>query len=450
MEKSVDSRSFYKKVFILVLPMALQNLINVGVTSSDVIMLGRVGEKVLSGASLGGQIYFIMTLIFFGLTSGASVLTAQYWGKQEKDTIEKILGMALRFSVIISLVFTAVTFCFPSYLMRIFSSDAQVIEQGTAYLRIVCFSYLPASITMVYLNVMRSIERVTISTIVYFVSFIANIVFNGIFIFGLFGAPVMGVRGAALGTVLARLIELGIVIYYNAKRNKDVQFRIKYWLGTEKWLLKDFISFSMPVVINELMWGLGTAANTAILGHLGSAVTAANSVTQVIRQLAMVICFGLANATAILIGKSIGEGNMEQARDYGRRFRNLSVILGAGGACVVLLVRPIAMSFMTVSDQSLEYMSMMLFVMSYYVIAQAYNTTMIVGVFRAGGDTKFGLVLDVSTMWFGSIILGFVAAFILKLPVTAVYMIVMCDEIIKVPLCMHRYGSYKWLKDVTR
>lgn len=450
MEKSIDSKSFYRKVFILVLPMALQNLINVGVTSSDVIMLGRVGEKVLSGASLGGQIYFIMTLIFFGLTSGASVLTAQYWGKQEKDTIEKILGMALRFSVIISLVFTIVTFCFPSYLMRIFSSDVEVIEQGAAYLRIVCFSYLPASITMVYLNVMRSIERVTISTLTYFVSFLANIVFNAIFIFGLLGAPAMGVRGAALGTCLARVIELCIVIYYNTRRNKDVQFRFKYWLGTEKWLLKDFISFSMPVVINELMWGLGTAANTAILGHLGSAVTAANSVTQVIRQLAMVICFGLANATAILIGKSIGEGNMEQARDYGRRFRNLSVILGVCGACVVLLVRPIAMSFMTVSDQSLGYMSMMLFVMSYYVIAQAYNTTMVVGVFRAGGDTKFGLVLDVSTMWFGSIILGFIAAFVLKLPVTAVYMIVMCDEIIKVPLCMYRYRSYKWLKDVTR
>lgn len=446
----MNTRDFYKKVFILVLPMAIQNLINVGVTSSDVVMLGRVGEKVLSGASLGGQVYFIMTLIFFGLTSGASVLTAQYWGKQDKDTIERILGLALRISLMVSLVFTVVTFIFPEYLMKIFSSDPEVIRQGVMYLRIVCFSYIPASITMVYLNVMRSIERVTISTIVYFVSFIANIVLNAIFIFGLLGCPAMGVRGAALGTVLARCIELGIVIFYNAKINKVIKFRFKYWLSAEKWLVKDFLAFSMPVVMNELFWGLGTSANAAILGHLGSAVTAANSVTQVIRQLAMVVCFGLANATAILIGKSIGEGKMEQAKDYGRRFKNLSIILGCAGSIVVLIVRPIAMQFMSVSDESLQYMSIMLFVMAYYVIAQAFNTTMVVGVFRAGGDTKFGLVLDVSTMWFGSIALGFIAAFILKWNLTAVYMIVMCDEIIKVPLCIWRYRSYKWLKNVTR
>ncbi len=446
----MNSKDFYKKVFILVLPMALQNLINVGVTSSDVVMLGKVGEKVLSGASLGGQVYFIMTLIFFGLTSGASVLTAQYWGKQEISTIEKIMGLALKCSMIISLLFTVVTLCIPETLMKIFSSDPEVIRQGAMYLRIVCFSYIPASITMVYLNVMRSIEKVTISTIVYFVSFVANIVFNAVFIFGLCGAPVMGIRGAALGTVLARLIELGIVIFYNFKLNKVVKLRFKYWISTEKWLFKDFISFSMPVVMNELFWGLGTSANAAILGHLGSAVTAANSVAQVIRQLAMVVCFGLANATAILIGKSIGEGNMEQARDFGKRFRDLSVILGCVGAGVVLLVRPFVMNFMSVSEESLGYMSVMLLVMSYYVIAQAFNTTMVVGVFRAGGDTRFGLFLDVGTMWFGSILLGFIAAFVLKLNLTAVYMIVMCDEIIKVPLCIWRYRSYKWLKNVTR
>lgn len=446
----MSKKEFYKKVFILVLPMALQNLINVGVTSSDVIMLGRVGEKVLSGASLGGQIYFIMTLIFFGLTSGASVLTAQYWGKKDTETIEKILGMTLRLAVIVSMAFTVVTFCIPQYLMRIFTSDSEVVEQGARYLRIVCFSYLPASLTMVYLNVMRSIERVTISTLVYFVSFIANIILNAVFIFGLLGCPAMGVSGAALGTAIARLIELCIVIYYSRVCNKEVQIRFQYFKSTEKWLFNDFMHFSLPVVLNEMLWGLGTSTNTAILGHLGSAVTAANSVAQVIRQLAMVICFGLANATAILIGKSIGEGKMEQAKEYGRRFKNLSIVLGFCGCIVVLIARPIVMGFMTVSEEALGYMGMMLYVMSYYVICQAFNTTMVVGIFRAGGDARYGLLVDVSTMWCGSIILGYIAAYVLKLNVTAVYMIVMCDEIFKIPLCIYRYGSYKWLKDVTR
>lgn len=446
----MNQREFYKKVFILVLPMALQNLINVGVTSSDVIMLGRVGEKVLSGASLGGQIYFIMTLIFFGLTSGASVLTAQYWGKKDTETIEKILGMTLRLAVIVSMAFTVVTLCIPRYLMRIFTSDPEVAAQGAMYLRIVCFSYLPASLTMVYLNVMRSIERVTISTLVYFVSFIANIILNAIFIFGLLGCPAMGVSGAALGTAIARLIELCIVVYYSRVCNKEVKIRFRYFRSTEKWLFHDFMQFSLPVVLNEMLWGLGTSTNTAILGHLGSAVTAANSVAQVVRQLAMVICFGLANATAILIGKSIGEGRMDQAKEYGRRFKNLSIALGLCGSVVVLIARPVVMSFMTVSREAIGYMGIMLYVMAYYVICQAFNTTMIVGIFRAGGDTKYGLMVDTSTMWCGSIILGFIAAYVLKLNVTAVYMIVMCDEILKIPLCIYRYGSYKWLKDVTR
>ena len=226
--------------------------------------------------------------------------------------------------------------------------------------------------------------------------------------------------------------------------------RFRYLVSTEKWLFRDFMHFSLPVVLNEMLWGLGTSTNAAILGHLGSAVTAANSVAQVIRQLAMVICFGLANATAILIGKSIGEGKMEQAKEYGAQFKNLSIGLGLCGAVVVLIARPVVMSFMTVSEESIGYMGMMLFVMAYYVICQAFNTTMIVGIFRAGGDTKYGLMVDTTTMWCGSIIFGFIAAYILKLNVIAVYMIVMCDEILKIPMCIYRYRSYKWLKDVTR
>lgn len=446
----MNNKDFYKKVFALVIPMALQNLINVGVTSSDVIMLGMVGEKILSGASLGGQIYFILSLIHFGLTSGAAVLSAQYWGKHDKDTIEKILGMTLKVAVIISIAFTLITMAIPDKLMMIFSSDAEVIAQGARYLRVVCLSFIPGTITIVYLNVMRSVERVMISTIVYFISFVANIILNAIFIFGLLGLPAMGIAGAALGTTIARLIELCIVIWYNKFQNKVIKFRFKYFFTTEKWLFKDFVAFSMPVVINELLWGLGTSANAAILGHLGSAVTAANSVTQVIRQLAMVVAFGLANATAILIGKNIGEGNMEMAKEYGNKFKNLSIVLGLIGAAVVLTVRPIAMNLMDLSEESEYYMSVMLLIMAYYVVCQAFNTTMIVGVFRAGGDTKYGLIADVGTMWFCSILMGFLAAYVFKLPVVVVYLIIMCDELIKIPLCYTRYKSYKWLKNVTR
>lgn len=445
-----ERKKFYKTVFILVLPMALQNLINVGITSTDVFMLGKVGEKALSGASLAGQVQFIMTLIFFGITSGAAVLIAQYWGKEDIPSIEHIFGISMKFSIAVSVFFTIIALCFSYPIMRIFTSDPLVIEEGIKYLRIVCLSYFFMSITMIYLNTMRSIERVLISTIVYFCSFLINVCFNSILIFGLFGAPRLEVQGAAIGTLIARICEFLIILYYNKKRNRIVPFKLSFLRLKDDLLRKDFFKYSMPVILNELMWGAGVSLNAAILGHLGSSVTAAHSVAQVTRQLALVIGFGISNATAIMIGKAIGEGNTEVAKTYGTRFVKLSLLVGALGSVVVLIARPIVMSTMSLPDTSIKYLSMMMFIMAYYVIAQSFNTTMVVGVFRAGGDTKFGLYLDIITMWGGSIFVGALAAFVFKFSVPVIYIILLCDEIIKIPFTAYRYKSYKWLNNVTR
>lgn len=445
-----NSKNFYKMVFALVIPIALQNLINVAVTSVDVIMLGRVSETVLSASSLAGQIQYIMTLIFFGITSGAAVLTAQYWGKKDIDTIEKVLGISLRFSLFVSIVFTIITFFFPESLMHIFSSEKEVITEGTKYLRIVCFSYIFSSITMIYLNIMRSVEKVKIATFVYLISLIINTVFNYIFIFGKLGFPALGIKGAALSTVIARITELVIIVIYACKYNHIIKFRFKYLFKTHKLLFNDFLKFSIPVTINELMWGLGTSMNSAIIGHLGSQAAAANSIAQVTRQLATVIAFGISSATAIVLGKAIGENKIDQAKAYGKKFVKLSIVTGLIGALIILIVRPIAMSTMNLSPVAEGYLSSMMFVMSYFVICQSYNTTMVVGVFRAGGDTKFGLFIDVTTMWGCSILLGALAAFVFKLDVTIVYMILMCDEIIKVFLTTYRFKSYIWLNNITR
>ena len=211
---SIEDRRFYKDVFRLVMPMAVQNLINVGVTSTDVIMLGRVGETALSGVSLANQVYFILSLLFFGLTSGACVLTAQYWGKKDTRTIEKVMGMSFRISIAAGIVFAAGAIFFPRYLMLIFTSDPAIIAEGVSYLKIVGFSYILSAFTNVYLNIIRSIERVVIATVVYGASLCANIILNSIFIFGLLGSPAMGAAGAALGTLLSRAIEVIIVVYY--------------------------------------------------------------------------------------------------------------------------------------------------------------------------------------------------------------------------------------------
>jgi len=430
--------------------MAIQNLINVGVTATDVFMLGRVGEKVLSGSSLAGQIQFIMMLVFFGITAGATVLTAQYWGKRDTATIEKILGMGLSGGIVIAAAFTVLALLIPERLVGIFTSDAEVIFEGAKYLRIVGLSYVFMAVTQGYLNIMRSIERVVVATVVYFVSLLVNIVINAVLIFGLFGAPRLEIAGAAIGTLCARITETVMVLLYARYKNKIVKIRVRNMVRIDRLLLSDYIRYAMPVIINELMWGLGTSANTAIIGHLGSEAVAANSVAQVARQLAQVVVFGISNATAIRLGKTLGERKPEHARAYARKFAVLSLILGILGGAFILLLGPVVSSVLTLSAVSRRYLGFMFFVMSYFVVGQAFNTTMVCGVFRSGGDTKFGLVMDVATMWGCSILLGAVAAFYFHASVPVVYVILMSDEIIKMPICWWRYRKYKWLRDVTR
>ncbi len=413
-------------------------------------MLGRVGETVLSASSLAGQVQFIMTLIFFGLTSGAAVLTAQYWGKGDTRTIERVLGITLRFSLSVAVLFTAAVWLFPYQIMRLFTPEADVIEYGVQYLKIVSFSYLLMSVTMIYLNVMRSVERVIISTIVYLVSLLTNIAVNAVLIFGMFGFPKLGIRGAAVGTVIARTAELLIVLCYAKFVNKDVRLQFRNLFVRDKLLQADFFRYSIPVTLNELMWGLGSSMNTLIIGHLGSSAVAANSVAQVTRQLATVIAFGIANATAIMIGKTLGAGDNEKADRFAKRFVRLTWITGGAGAVIILLIGPIASATMALSDTAKGYLSVMMLVMSYFSLFQSYNSTMVVGIYRAGGDTKFGLALDVATMWGCSILLGTVAAFVWKLPVPVVYILLMSDEIIKLPFTTHRYRSKVWLRNVTR
>lgn len=445
-----EKKQFYLLVFSLVLPMAAQNLINVAVSSADVVMLGMVGEISLSASSLAGQVMFILTLILFGLTSGAAVLTAQYWGKNDIGTIEKVLGIAMRIAILVSVVFTVAALAVPRQIMYLFTNEEPVIREGIEYLRIIAFSYVFVGITIVYLNVMRSVERVLISTIVYLISLGVNVGLNAVFIFGLLGFPAMGIKGAALATLIARIVEFVIVVVYGSVINKQVQFRFKNLITGDKLLARDFRVYAVPVLLNELMWGMGISTVTAIIGHMGSAMVAGNSVAQVVRQLAMVVSFGISNATAIIIGKSIGEGKEKLAKVYSKRLIKLSMIVGVLGAGLILLISPVVRRNLTLTSEAQEYLKMMLAVMAVYVMGQSFNGPLIIGVFRAGGDTKFGLMIDIGALWMIAIVFGALAAFVWKLPAAVVYMILTCDEVIKIPFSYWRYRTEKWLKNVTR
>lgn len=445
-----EKRQFYRRVAGLVIPMALQNLMNVAVQSADVIMLGRVGEKALSAASLGGQVNFILSLFLFGLTSGASVLCAQYWGKKDMASIETITGICLRFSVLIGFAVTVLTMAFPGLIMRVLTSDEQVHILGMEYLRAVCISYVLMTFSSVYLNIMRSMERVVVSTVVYGASLIINIIVNAVLIFGIGPFPKLGVVGAAIGTVVARLSECVMVLVHNKWKNELIHVSPRLLLVHNKLLLQDFIKISGPVILNEVLWGVGMSATAAILGQLGSAAASANAIVQVVRQLSTVVSFGIASAAAITVGRVIGEGKMELAREYGGRFVKVIAISGVAGSLVVLIVRPITMAVMELTPAAKGYLSVMMLLMAAYVWFQAFNTLMVVGIFRGGGDTRFGLLLETVGLWGGSVFLGSLAAFVFRFPVPLVFAVILLDEYIKLPLIIYRYRSYKWLCDVTR
>ena len=446
-----NEKSFGRTVLSLVLPLAIQNLINVAVNGADVFMLQMIGETSLSAASMAGQVYFILTLILFGMSSGAAVLTAQYWGKRDVRTVEKVMGMTVRFAVTVSMVFFIVAFCFPRAVMSVLTDVPAVIDEGVPYLRIMACSYPITAVTIICLNVLRTIEKVNISTVVYLLSLFTNIGLNLCFIKGWVGFPRIGIAGVAIATVSARALEIVITLIYVRSRKSLMRLRFKDIFKRNKLLSKDFLHYSMPVVLNEMLWGTAISLSATVIGHLGQEPIAAQSVATTVRQLAMVVVFGIANATAIIVGKEIGAGRVERAKTYSRKLMRFSLAAGICGAALMFGLRPVIPGLMgNLSELAAEYLKFMLLAMSVYVIFASVSATGIVGVFRAGGDTRMGLLLDVGTLWFICLPLGFLAAFVWNLDVKWVFLILVSDELLKFPIVIWRFRSMKWLNNVTR
>lgn len=441
--------TFYRDMFRLALPIVMQNLITTAVSSADVVMLGFVSQSALAAGSLASQIMFILNLVYTGISSGIIMLAAQYWGKKDTHTIEKIMGIGMRLSILISLVFFVLALFCPSVLMHIFTNDPSLFKPGRTYLRVVSFSYLFMGISQIYLCTMRTIERVVFATVVNGTALILNIVLNAVFIFGLFGAPKMGIAGVALATTIARFIELGLCIV-DTLRFKTLRFRPITIFQHNKLLFTDFMKYSLPAFGNEVAWGVAFSMYSVIMGHLGSDMVAANAVVVVARNLGTVLCFGIANSGAILLGKSIGAGHMNLVKADASRFCKVTFFSGVAGGILIFLLRPVFMNMSDLSTVSQGYLNIMLFINMYYVIGQAMNSSVISGIFRAGGDSKWGFICDFIDMWIYAVPLGFLSAFVLKLPPMWVYFLICTDEFVKLPFVYHHYKSYKWLKNITR
>ena len=444
-----EKRIFYRKLWGLVFPIAIQNLMTALVSASDAFMLGFVSQTSLSAVSLATQIQFVHNLFMLALTIGATTLAAQYWGKGDTDSVEEILAIVLKISMAVSVVFFIAAMFFSGFLMRIITNDIRLIQAGIPYLRIVSVSYLFMGFSQIYLCIMKNSGRTAKSTIYGSVAVVINIGFNVIFIFGLAGFPDMGIAGAALATTVSRALELLLTIYENMHRSL-VCVRLKYIRNSSKKLKKDFWHYTTPVLGNELVWGCGFTMFSVIMGHLGSDAVAANSVANILKNIIACVCNGIGIGAGIIVGNELGKGEMERATEYGNRLFKLAVFAGAVSGLILLAVSPVLRIFTgSLSAQAHSYLKNMMYICTYYMIGKSVNATVIAGVFCAGGDTKFGLKCDAVTMWVILIPIGMITAFVLKLPIMVVYFIISMDEIIKLPAVYRHYKKYNWVRNLT-
>ena len=441
--------TFYSQIRRLVIPIVIQNLLSAAVNSADVVMLNYVGQSSISAVSLASQYASVLFMVYYGLGTGATMLCAQYFGKGDMKAIKAVEGIALRFSLAISSAFALAALAIPDLMMTLFTSDPELIRLGSSYLRILSISYLCWGIIEIYLAILRSIGRVVISTSLNALAFTLNIFLNAVFIFGLFGAPKLGVKGVAVATSTSRVIEL-IACFIVSALSRDIKLKFSYMFIKNKLLFSDFVKLSLPALGNDVAWGVAFSMYSVIIGHMGSDAVAANSFVIVVRNFGTILCFGIASAGGILLGREIGENRLEDAKNDARKLMKLTVVSGALGGLIILGATPFVLRYASLSETAMHYLKYMLLINTYYVMGAAVNTTLIAGVFRSGGDSRFGFICDTIDMWLYAVPLGFFAAFVLKLPVMWVYFLLCTDEFVKWPWVLKHYKSNKWLHNITR
>ncbi|UMY56092.1 MATE family efflux transporter [Paenibacillus peoriae] len=434
----------------LVIPIALQNLISATVISVDVVMLGMISQSAMSAVSLAGQITFALTLFYMGMSAGASILTAQYWGKKDTSTIQRILSIACMFSFCVSILFFLSSFFLPGTLMRLFTNDAELIRFGSRFLQMNSFSYLVMGISQMYLSVIRSMENAKLSAWISSLCLILNIFFNAICIFILFPSrPELAISAVALATVLGRIVELACCVIHSITKG-SIRFRLPVRDGIQRNLLKDFLKYTLPVQGNYMVWGGALTATAAIIGHVNSDLVAANSIASVVKNLAVVLCGGIATGGSVLVGKYLGQGEIEKAKHAGNQMCFYALIFGVIAGCTILFIKPLVYSIVNLNPTAQSYLDGMLYISAYYCIAKSFNSTTIAGIFTAGGDSKFGFWCDTVVMWLIILPLSYLCAFVWQVPPIFLYIVISLDEMIKLPIAFIRYRQFKWLNNITR
>lgn len=451
----IREKSFYRSIIAISVPIALQNLISFAVNMMDTVMLGMApdGETLLSAASLGNQPFFILSMVSFGFASGSIVLAAQYWGKRDLDSIRTIMAMMLKLALSVSALITVFVIAAPESVMRIFSGNERIIAKGVEYLKILGWCYLFFTLSNCALIFLRSVEVLNIAVAANCVSLGLNVFLNWILIFGKLGFPALGIRGAAIATVAARIVEFCVTWGYILFRDKVLSFRVKDFLRFNPVLFRDMIRFGLPVLLNETLWGLGSSVQAGIFGHIDyteADPVAANAVAQTIQQLVFVFMFGIANAAGVIIGKTIGEGKIKTARAQADTFRIFGYAIGLFGMLLLYFIRKPIVGFYNISEETRSLAEILIIVTAFITFFAATSGIGIVGLLRCGGDTRFCLFLEMGTLWLIAIPAAYAASRFLQLAVPYVLLAMKSDEIIKAVACVLRLRGSKWLHSTAR
>lgn len=439
-------RSLRKEIVRLALPIALQQFMTALVGVCDAIMLGKLSQDAMSAVSLATQVTFVFNLFMFAFMAGENMFVAQYYGKGDYTGISQVFSLVTKICGCIAVVFLAGTLFFPEQLMRILTNEETLIVLGSEYLRVIGISYVFSGIAQIFLAIMKNCGAVNMSTLINGVMVILNIALNAVFIFGLSGFPKMGIKGAALATVLATVVQFLWSVGYVLCRIRAVKFSLR---SCEKKLFGRFWQKTVPLLINNLAWGIGFSMYSVIMGHLGTDAVAANGIANISKNLVVCFCLGLGNAGSIIVGNRLGADRLQEAKEVGETLTKTAIIAGIVSGLVLIALSPFITKMVDLTPIARGYLQKMLLISSYYIAGKSVNCMTIGGIFAAGGDSKFGMLCDSVTLWCIIVPLGCICAFILKLPVMVVYFVLNLDEIIKLPVVYKHYKKYKWIKNLT-
>jgi len=414
-----------------------------------VFFVGQKGDAAVAAVGLAGQIAFLLNLVHFGIVSGAAMFTAQFWGKRDLPNLRRVLGLCLILAVSASMIFFTLAQLFPSQILRIYSKDAAVIALGTEYIRTFSWTFLFFAITFSYAVVMRSTGNVILPTMVGVGALFISTILSYSLIFGEFGLPELGIQGAAVAAVIARFLECVTLLIITYKTKSPVAASIRELLGFDKVFFGRVIKPMLPVILNELFWSLGITTYNIIYGRMGTQAYAAMNIVSTIEQVAFVVFIGVSNATSVLVGNRIGAGKEDEAYVYAGRSLGIGILGGILLGVVLQLVRDPVLSLYKVSPEVIDNAGHIINVVSFFLWVRVNNMTTVVGILRAGGDTRFSLFLDGIIIWIVGVPMAYLGAFVWHLPVHLVYLCAMSEEATKWVLGIRRYLSRKWINNLT-